>query len=389
MLGIYDTFPLLWNNSIMKSSVLILVLAASTAAAQTTSPTPPAKAGEAYAQFLIAHRLAENDDEAGAIAAYKKAMELDPNAADIPAELAGLYLQQNKIQEAMTAAEQSLKISADNPEGNRVIGIVYAAMSDSGNEPRSRNSPPDKSEEYAAKAIEHLERSISKPIGDPDPNVRATLSRLYLKSGAYDKALKMLSDLVNQEPGWQDGPMLLAEAYAGAGRTADGIAWLEGRATDDPRLMPTLADFYERERRWNDAAATYEKIVQRAPRNMEVKTRYAQTLLNAGGRANVVKARDVLNEVVTARATDAFALYLLSQAQRRSGDGAAAESTARRVIALNARSPRGYYALAEALGERNQWQSVIDELAPVVARNRGKSAQETGMDAENLLPYLW
>ena len=88
----------------MKSSVLILVLAASTAAAQT-SPTSPAKAAEAYAQFLIGHRLAENDDEAGAIAAYKKAMELDPNSADIPAELAGLYLQENKIQEAMTAAE--------------------------------------------------------------------------------------------------------------------------------------------------------------------------------------------------------------------------------------------------------------------------------------------
>src|SRR6185436_14050315 len=105
----------------MKSSVLILVFAASTAAAQTPPAASP-KTGEAYAQFLIGHRLAENDDEAGAIAAYKKAMELDPAAADIPAELAGLYLQQNKIQEALTAAEQSLKISADNREGNRVLG---------------------------------------------------------------------------------------------------------------------------------------------------------------------------------------------------------------------------------------------------------------------------
>ena len=66
-------------------------------AAAQTAPTTPAKAAEAYAQFLIGHRLAENDDEAGAIAAYKQAMELDPTAADIPAELAGLYLEQNKI----------------------------------------------------------------------------------------------------------------------------------------------------------------------------------------------------------------------------------------------------------------------------------------------------
>src|SRR5437867_9420129 len=71
--------------------------------AQPAPPQPAAgaadKMGEAYAQFLIAHRLAENDDEAGAIAAYKRAMELDPASADIPAELAGLYLQADKVQE--------------------------------------------------------------------------------------------------------------------------------------------------------------------------------------------------------------------------------------------------------------------------------------------------
>src|SRR4029450_1812569 len=110
----------------------------------------------------------------------------------------------------------------------------------------------------------------------------------------------------------------------------------------------TLAAFYERERRWSDAAAAYARIVARAPRNLEVKTRYAQTLLNAGGRDNIVKARDVLTEVVAGRGTDAFALYLLSQAQRRSGDGQAAEASARRVIAFDARCARGHYGLGGA-----------------------------------------
>ncbi len=198
----------------------------------------------------------------------------------------------------------------------------------------------------------------------------------------------MLTDLVNQEPGWQDGPMLLAEAYAGAGRTAEAISWLEERAGNDPRLLPSLADFYERERRWSDAAGVYGRIVQRAPRNLDLKTRYAQTLLNAGGRDNIVKARDVLTEVVAGRATDAFALYLLSQAQRRSGDGQAAEATARRLIAQNSRSPRGYFALAEALEERHQFQAVVDELAPVVARNRGRSSGDDAFDIGILLPHL-
>jgi tetratricopeptide (TPR) repeat protein len=124
----------------MKSSVLILVLLASaTAAAAQTAPPTSAKAAEAYAQFLIGHRLAENDDEAGAIAAYKKAMELDPTAADIPAELAGLYLQQNKIQDAMTTAQQALKVEPENREGN-AFSARYAAMSDLAR-PRARGNP--------------------------------------------------------------------------------------------------------------------------------------------------------------------------------------------------------------------------------------------------------
>jgi tetratricopeptide (TPR) repeat protein len=377
----------------MKSSVLALAFLASAAVAAaqpqrpaaSSSQTAATKAGEAYAQFLIGHRLAENDDEAGAIAAYKRAMELDPQAADIPAELAGLYLQQNKIQDAMTTAEQALKVDGANREGNRVLGIVYAAMADAGNDPRSRQSA--KTDEFVTKAIGYLEKAIDKPIGDPDPNVRATLSRLYLRTGEYDKAVKLLSDLVDQEPGWQDGPMLLAEAYAGAGRTAEAIGWLEDRAKDDPRMLPALADFYEREHRWSEAAAVYARVLQRAPRNFDLKTRYAQTLLNAGGRDNLGKARDALTEVVTARGTDTMALYLLSQAQRRMGDGAAAEATARRVIAQNGRSARGYFALAEALEERHQFQSVVDELLPVVERNRGRSG-DGGFDTSVLLPHL-
>jgi tetratricopeptide (TPR) repeat protein len=194
---------------------------------------------------------------------------------------------------------------------------------------------------------------------------------------------------VTEEPGWQDGPLTLAEAYAGAGRTKEAIAWLEERAPNDPRLLPALADFYERERRWPDAVATYARAVQRAPRNNELKSRYASALLNAGGRENISKARDVLTEAVAARpaAPDARALYLLSQAQRRLGDFSGAEATARRVIAQNSKSPWGFYALAQSLEQRQQYQAIVDELAPVVAGLRGASA-DAPFDVSILLPHL-
>jgi tetratricopeptide (TPR) repeat protein len=352
-----------------------------------TATTPPEKVAEAYNQFLIAHRLEEKDDDAGAIAAYKRAMELDPNAADIPATLAGVYLRQNKAQEAMGAAEQALKIAPANREANRVLGTVYAAFAEAARENARGRGNAARADDNIAKAIQHLEVAADKSGGEADPNVRATLARLYVHAGAFDKAIPLLTDLVNQEPSWQDGPAMLAEAYAGAGRSGDAITWLEERTANDPRMLPTLADFYERERRFADAAAVYSKLLERNPRSDEVKTRYASALLNAGGRDNVAKARDTLNDLVGSRGTEARPLYLLAQAQRRLGEYKEAEATARRVIALNKNSPWGYYALAETLEARHAYQTVVDELAPVVAEFKGKAA-DSSFDVSILLPHL-
>ncbi|OLE81021.1 MAG: hypothetical protein AUF76_13735 [Acidobacteria bacterium 13_1_20CM_2_65_9] len=365
----------------MKIVVLAAALSVSIpcAAAAQIAPAPSTNVAEAYAQFLLGHHLEEDDNADGAIAAYKRAMALDPAAADITAQLAGLYLRQNKIQDAMSTAEQALKIAPANSEANRVLGIVYAALAETSG---GKNA---KADDNLAKAIRHLELAIAhQQAGVSDPNVRATLSRAYINSGAFDKAIPLLTDLVKQETGWGDGPMLLAEAYAGAGRTKDAITWLEEE--NDPRLMGALGDFYEREQRWTDAAKAYERAMQRTPRNQDLKTRYASVLLKTGSRDDVGKARDVLTEVVSAR-PDVQSLYLLSQAQRRLGDAKAAEASARRAIAQNSKSPWGYYALAEALEERRQYQSVVNELAPAVADFRGKPA-DSSFGVSLLLPHL-
>src|SRR5205823_1825650 len=178
------------------------------------------------------------------------------------------------------------------------------------------------------------------------------------------------------EPGWQDGPILLAEAYAGSGRNSDAIAWLEQAVPEEPQLYPTLADFYERERRWKDAATAYSHALEMAPRNADLKRRYASALLKTGNRDDIAKARDVLTQFLSTQPNDAAAMYLLSQAQRRTGDLNAAEATARKVITRNGKSPWGYYALAETLEERHQYQDIVDALTPAIADARSRGASE-------------
>jgi tetratricopeptide (TPR) repeat protein len=371
----------------MKLSLIAAVVCLSVpsiASAQAARPRPdaasqPSRVAQAYEQFLIGHSLEERDDVAGAIAAYKRAIELDPRAAEIPAELAGLYLRHDQVDEAGSAAEQALKIESTNAEAHRVLGMIAAAKADG-------RRPPQGADENVANAIRHLEQAVANPIGEADPNARGTLARLYLRGSNYDKAIPLLVDLVRQQPGWLEGSRLLAQAYAGAGRIEEAIALLDEQASEDPSLLPTLADFYERQRRWSDAANAYARALNVAPRNAELRTRYAQALLNAGGRDDLTKARDALNELVAVR-NDARALYMLSQANRRLGDLAAAESSARRLIAAQDASPWGYFALAAALEEAQQYQKVADALTPAVAKFHDMSGDHS-LELGMLLPHL-
>jgi tetratricopeptide (TPR) repeat protein len=343
-------------------------------AATATSAT--GNVADAYDQFLRGRLLERDENIEGAIAAFKRAAALDPASGDALAELAGLYLRQNRVNESMTSAEQALKIAPANNEAHRVLGTVYAALSDTDAKVPRGQQPAASSTENATKAIDHLEQALGQ-AGEPDPNVLANLTRMYMRIRAYDKAIPLLRDLVKRERSWQDGINLLAEAYTAAGKSAEAIAWLEETAPDNPRLYSTLGDFYERERRWTEAAAAYSLAVQRSPRNnVDLKLRYGSALLNAGGRENLGKARDLLSDLVASRPTDQRAMYLLSQAQRRAGDAKTAEATARRLIALNKQSPWGYYALGEALQDRQQYQAIIDTLVPAVTELRARSTSD-------------
>src|SRR5205823_6004630 len=90
-------------------------------------PQQSERVGQAYEQFLRARMIRENDVE-GAIAAYKRAMTLDPTAADIPADLADLYMDEGRAAEAIATADQALKISPANHAAHRVLGMVYAQV---------------------------------------------------------------------------------------------------------------------------------------------------------------------------------------------------------------------------------------------------------------------
>jgi tetratricopeptide (TPR) repeat protein len=348
---------------------------------QATDPV-----AEAYRQFLLAQRYESAKDVDNAVAAYERAMAADPKAGAIPAALADLQMRANRLADAVKTATHAIEVEPGNREAHRVLGLIYAsaATKESPRTPASRQAQQDSLQ----RAIRHLEAAVTPAGGitDAEAGLRDTLARVYMIAGRYESAIPILVELVRWDPLRSDLARLLAEAYAAANRGGEAITWLESAASDNPQLYGTLADFYGRDGRSKEASGAYEQALKTSPRGFDVRVRYASMLLNVRGAANMMRARDVLREAVALRPTDERALYLLSEAERQTGDVAAAEAAARRLIAQNALNPRGYSSLAEALADRRRYQDVVDALVPAVVKFRATSDPSLALGI--LLPRL-
>src|SRR5687768_9477329 len=176
----------------MRSSVvvvLVLSFGSGTAWAQTT-PAAAQAPGQAYFEFLIARRLESQGDNAGALAALKRALALDPKSAELNAELAGYYARQNNGDEAVAAAEQALKLDPKNIEAHRMLGLVFSAWSEGGGATPAGRTPA----QLRASAIEHLTAIQDSPLVATDLNLQLTLARLHLRAGNHERAVPLLEN---------------------------------------------------------------------------------------------------------------------------------------------------------------------------------------------------
>ena len=70
------------------AGVFLLAASAAYASAQPAQAADPAaRSGDAYSQFMLGRHLETADDIPGAIAAFRRAIQLDPQSSDIIAEL--------------------------------------------------------------------------------------------------------------------------------------------------------------------------------------------------------------------------------------------------------------------------------------------------------------
>jgi tetratricopeptide (TPR) repeat protein len=220
--------------------------------------------------------------------------------------------------------------------------------------------------------------NLEKADRNAHPGVPMMLGRLYLNDNQYDKAIALLVPFVTEQPDQVEAVALLAEAYQATDRDADAIQLLETSVVDSPELYSTLGEVYQDQGRWSDAAKAYEGAVQERPQFLPLRTEWATALLNSG---DAQRAREVLEEGSAGNSRSTRALYLLSEAQRRTRDFAAAEVTARRLIALDTRALGGPRQLAQIFRDQNEHQKIVTLLEPIVTP-RLKAADAADLTSE-------
>ena len=78
--------------------VVLVVLAVSTPALAQTTAAPDDPKAQAFYEFMMARRLDASGDAAGSMAALRRAQQLDPDSAEIAAEMAGAHARQDQAQ---------------------------------------------------------------------------------------------------------------------------------------------------------------------------------------------------------------------------------------------------------------------------------------------------
>ena len=202
----------------------------------------------ALKKFLEGQNYENAGNFPAAVTAYKEAITLDPQSAELRVALGSLYLKNRNVIDAEAQAREAIKTQPDSAEGRKLLARIYIAQSFVGN---------SFDKEKARAAVKELEEIAKKDasakieLGDKPVPVLAVVGDLYWSLEDKDKAI---------------------DAYQRVAATD---------ATSDPAHFQ-LAQMYFQKNKFREAAVAARKAYDINPKSARYAGLLAKSLLRLG-----------------------------------------------------------------------------------------------------------
>ncbi len=223
--------------------------------APVQAEAPSVNRAAAYYHFSLGRLLEESGSFFKAEAEYRKALQHDPQSSQLHTEVAGAYLRNNRVLEAIQQLETATRIDPDNLRARKRLGAIYYELLAS--ERRGHRIPSGDSLNKAIREFEAIGR-----LDPQDGDSLLVLGRLYGQAGRSREAIATLEKHLEVAPSSEEALSMLAELYRSRNELQKAVEYQEKAVrinAGSPVLLRGLGQVYEQSGNFKKAAETYRK----------------------------------------------------------------------------------------------------------------------------------
>jgi tetratricopeptide (TPR) repeat protein len=224
-----------------------------------------------YTHLIGDQNQTDSDMVKKAIEQYQKITEVDPKDIDSWIMLGRLEKALMNSTEAMAAYKKALELDADNEDAMTGLATVYVDLGDN-------------------KAAAEMLRKVAEK--DPNPRSLTTLAGVYEQLKDYALAAEMLRRALDQQPGNSELKMALAEDLTFSDQLDDALKLYQEAAADDPKDIKAqlrISQIYRQKRDFAKAREAADKAKEIDPNDLEVQFNDVNLLESEGKIPDAIK----------------------------------------------------------------------------------------------------
>ena len=314
----------------------------------------------AYYHFTLAkmHEIGQEFSEA--IARFEKAIELDPESADLRVEFANTLIRAGEINRAREECHRVVELDPQDPEPHYLLGQIHF------------NYRQGREESLVEKAISEFERVIE--LSPEYFQALYYLGRLYLVQKSYGKAVDTFTRFSSLQPVDPRGYYFKAFAQTELSQIDQALSTLEkslGFRVDVENLK-LLGSLYERTNQSGKALETYQRALQESPAP-EIGRRVAFLLATEGRYSEAIP---LLEDLAARRPQNVEIRLELGRALMGAKKYSDAAELVKAILEDEPENMEANYELARTLSELGDRHQAIEKFLELLEMDSSSRHRE-------------